>query len=1113
LIRIKILGGFKMIEASTPERGNQERLCRLYVFLLSKTDLGDDMLPNESLVAYQWGLENYRVFVRKVLRAVYPNQYSNSSDSVEDVLAPSIELHKLTSILDSIQKYQSGERDKYRKRKKQLSSTSRLTKQDKLMAINLYSELSEWERNTLGLPMDEEGKLVAQLLNRLQCPTVNASTDLLKQLYGDAIESHLSVTGTETSKESSEETSIDDEIRHTIKRMLLDQYYFSNEDSLNRETKRYHDIVNRELYRIICQSGLQQLIEIPGSKVTLMNVIKGLSDEIVSRLVCSIVENEMLTRKFPIFIKWIDVERVRPLPLRIYREEVPDGLLSEALIDPTDGVGITGLENQMAYKVTVYFRIREIDALDSDHKPQDFNSRFLEFSEEITGVGSPISLATVAINRVLLWDVPCLREKNIFPVAKQILLHNKVLQSNPHKAVWCHTVVQLHTCQAMELAIQQKNKADDFDIFLAQSHGDFCGFDVLEVIAKSGVHARLRAIQQLGIDPILYLKELRNKVEESQIIKKAKSYVKFYPFSFWAMEGTLEEELFKRQENILEKDSQENKQHFYRTKIKINEDKIKFEDTEPNKEWSLLAYNAHLALAEVLLMEGKQEAAKCYLDAVQNHVERNQYILTDLMKARYHYLMARYHFLYDLEDPAQRHSGRSNAILVMRQEIDKARECLKHRIEMCEVIGELSQSNIHPFFSLLGKINFLEARLYLGFCSYLNVPYPENIKQVLIRLQTARVCAARDGSADEYAYYSAFQSWVYSMFLYSDEDKLMESLDLDSEKCHDWSKRLIRHAIICYGDTGNKSYETIKMHAGDSDPIPYGKIKIPKVPFIQEYSKETPRDNTSNTMNNDDFMQLPYFSLFEFEVTKSRFSPRTEVLLFGTNSSILLFALGMQKLSSLKEDNKNISEDLIHVFQYLLAAYATAKDGGHNSPNSKGENRLIERSKDTLEGEHEILKIRKLYLLRIGYIVPSTILALCLCSISRLIYSHHRYAQSCDIEDRNRLNNEISEFQRIRDELLEDLHEGSEAGGSHALEGTNQKRFNGYIKSHLARVKKYYENVVRDLKLMEVPENTTDTSEYSLRWKSPENHHLKWRNKLMKNLLRLIVGVEPDMIK
>jgi hypothetical protein len=1100
-----------MTELNAAERGVQERLNHLYTYLLSKTDLGDDgSQPNESFVSYQWGMENYRVFVRKVLRAILSDRYNDAPQA----LAPNIELLTLVEILDSIQKYHSGERDKYSKRQKRILRSPRITQQDKLTALKLYSELSEWERNTLELPMDEKSKLTAQLLACLQSPTIDTSTTLLKKLYSEAIENNLSVS---SQSNENNDRDIDAEIRMTIEKLLKNYHNFSNED-LKSEVDRHKEKVTRELYRITFQSGLQLLTEIPDSNIQLTDIVNGLSDELVSRLVCSIVENELLTQEFPVFIKWIDVKRVRPMPLRIYRKEVPDGLLSSSLVNPSDGVGISGLESQTAYKVTVYFKMADKNSENQENS----ENKVLEFSEEITGIGSPVSLATVAINRILLWDIPCLREKDIFPTAKQVLVHEKVLEDNPHKAVWCHTVVQLHTHKAIEAFIESKNIGHGLDIFNEQSYGDYCGFDVLEVILKSGFHARLRAVKKLGVNPERYLKDLKRKVLESMTLKKAKSHLRFYPFSFWAMEGILEQDLFQR-----------DGKYVYRKK---NESTL-FDFTEAegyeNKNWSLFAYDAHLTLAETLLTEGKQEAAKCYLKDIQIHITRDEpkCIFSDLMKARYHYLMARYHYLYDLINTDRVHSGRSTAILALRKELEEAKLCLQHRVRMCEAIEELSQSNNHPYFSLLGKINFLEARLCLGFCSYLNISYPENIKQVLMHLQTARICAARDGSADEYAYYSAFQSWIYSMLAYSEETKFMKSLDLNKDECINWSNRLIHHAIICYGNTGTKIYDQIKFHAGDAKSKQFGNIEIPKPPFIQEhpntfdgreikFSQRVRRIIKRNRKEKDKVIHIPYFSLFEYpernhisdegpEIIRFSSNPSTEVVLFGTQSSILLFSSGMNKLCIL-EDGDDLEENLELIFQFLLAAYATAKDGAHGSKdNPKKLKRLCDSDIAKL---YPIAQIIGLYLHRIGYVVPLSALAIYSCGIIKLIYKHCLYS-TADNENRASIKKEIKNFLKLKKDLIDDIHEETECDEhSLTLSGTSQKRFNGYMDSHLTRVKEFYEKVIDDLKLTDEQCAIDKEPEYLSRWQDPQNHCLKWRDKLMKNLLRLIVGIGPDIM-
>jgi hypothetical protein len=1100
------------------ESGEQERLKRLYKFLLLKIDLGirdsEKSQPNESFVGYQLGLENYRVFVRKILRAALPEYYEKSIPSGEEGnLAPSIELSKLVEILDSIDQYSSGIRDKYSKKQKSEKLPTKFTTQDKITALKLYSELSKEERDRLKLPMDENAKLLAQLIDRLNSPTIYQSKNLLKKLYKHTVENGFMISEPES---RSGVDKLQEIIIKSVMKLLRVYYQDSplEEKELEKEAIRYEGKVMREMYRILIQSGLQQLSEIIDPSIELAAVVKKLPDEIVSKLICSIVENEMLTQDFPVFIKWIDFKRVRPLPLRIRKTNLPDGLLSDKLVDDSDDIGISGFENQTAHSVTVHFKMKNMGSRNSNGETQDFRNEYFEFSEEITGIGSPVSLATVAINRVLLWDIECLREIDIFPTAKQVLVHNTILDDSPHSAVWCHTLIQLHTRKSIEHIVNQSNinenseSCDSLDLFNSQSHGDFCAFDVLEAITKSGLHARLRAIKNLGVKPKEYLEGLQYKVIESIVVRRAKSRLKFYPFSFWAMQGELEKDLFAKNGELI-----------YRVRQDHDElNSAGFEEKDNNKSWSLFAYDAHLTLAETLLNEGKQSTARQYLKQIQLHVNRTEprCILTDLMKARYHYLMARYLYLYDLKEGDGTYKDRSSAILAMRKELDEAKKYMQHRVKMCEVIGELSQSNNHPFFSLLGKINFLQARLNLGFCSYLNISYPENLKKVLMFLQAARICAARDGSADEYSCYSAFQSWAYSMIAYSGEVELLQSLDLDKSKCLEWSKELIDHATICYDETGRKSYEQVKFHAGDTEPSEYGDVKIERPPFIREFPnahKEFSADE------NPDILHIPYFnSVFEQKPKKIPTYGSPDALVFGTNSSALFLAYGMQKLSQIESTKVvNLREELDKIFQHLLAAYVTAKDGGRTDKNEEGI-KIVERNFNVIDlhNPYPISRIRGLYLHRIGYIVPLSAVALYLCGILKMMHYHYLYANGGATLDT--IIGEIEDFTKMKAVFLDDIHEKTDAENSFNLQKTSQGRFNGYIETHLAGVIEYYRTVVEELQLTTRPvekpdhEDKLKNAEYMSRWKNSIDDCLTWRDKLMKNLLRLIVGIGTELI-
>jgi hypothetical protein len=930
-------------EAAAKNSDNQERLRRLYIYLLSKTDLGLDpstparlarlvqgdtkpevdeiqgdeqgkVQPNEMLVAYQWGCD--RIFVRRMLRFALPQYYPQKD---ERTFAPGIELSRLVTILNSLDRYKSDKREKYlpktgrRKAKKNILQ-SRLTSQEKLKAIRLYNELSKEERKLLSLENTIKERLLIQLVERLQDSTTNISESKVKELYKFTFE----IRRTNVESGVSDTTTEKEKIAALVEDILKEKYYFlpySNDSEFLKETiEKISGRVEQELARIRFQLGGEQ-------KRRFLDYTDPdqLSWDIIEQLTQSMVNSQAIERDSSINIKYIEVERIRPLPLRTFQEQSnsSDGLLDPSLIAQdadrdNNIIEIKALAQQICYRARIYFQI----AIEGEKKP-------IDFYEEATGVSSPISLVVSMIDKILLSGIPCLKEHNIFPTARNILYKSSAVNDNYNSLAWTHSVVQLCNEKTIREIVKTSDKHIDtgnYDLLDFSSEfavGDFCAFDILESITKSALRARLNAISALeNIDLQRYFRELETKINETKAFRLAKEKLKGYPFSVWAMRGILQEGLFKYYD------------YAYNT----------ISDTPKKNTWSSVMYDGILILAEVFLIEGKQEAAKLQL----NEIEKRSDGLSNLQHAKHQYLAAYYHFLYDLQNK-NLHQDRHKAVRAAEESLARAEKHLKIHIQSYQVIDCISQTNIHPFFEIVGKIYLLKARLNLGFSSYLRSSkeqYSDNLKQVLVYLQQARIAAARDGNPDDYAYYSSFQSWIYSMLSCSDE--FLNKLSLTSKSCQDWSKRLLEHAKLCYSKTGEASYNSIKLNAGQSSNVAYEcgefnirneafEIEIEPMKFIQEH--EGIRDVENEKQIKDSKVQ-DIFCMSEL-TTKTDYESPNRIYLFGTQSALILLSEGIQKLSKITLDHNGDTEEektdrdqnAKSAMRSFMAAWAIAEDG------------------------------------------------------------------------------------------------------------------------------------------------------------------------------------------
>lgn len=911
---------------------DQERDKAVYRYLLQLTDLDlseKSAKPNESSIAKQWGMEDNRIFVRRVLRSVLHEEYYPHD---KNQTVPGLTLGKLVSILSALQKYWLGKRSALSEKR----VPRILSRADKLKALRLFLQLSAEERDALDLTVHPGEALLQQLNEIATDPVKGLGREDVSQLYKTFLRQHQLNSAIElNSNQNLTEKQIEDLIRGIVSQLIAQNFEGLEE---GRKTSKVNDLVEkvqREISRIELQSGIKQAESLLGKAHDVFN-LGYLTPNFIQRLTRSVVENEIITDELPIYLKYLDVERVRPLPLYVRKENEKIGLLNQSLLDDSESEdNIAGLERQVAYRVRLYFYLK----LPEDYQKrfhdtlvsEDFTPRRLNFSEEIIGIGSPLSHSISAINRVLLWDIPVLKNKDYSAIADEVLNNDEVVGGTNHSPVWSHSVVRLHKNKDIANAIRMNQPCNEVAEVQEVAYGEFCGFDLMEVAAKAALHARLKLIKQTGVDLKQYLKELCHRIEELNALKQATQCLNFYPFSLRAMEGKIEETIFNNHYRIRQKD-------------------FKFEETKPGERWSVVAFDAHLEIAEANLKEGLYRVAKQYLDAIAPYFqEQNRDLLGDLIFAKYHLCRFRYYYLTDLDDPDCPYPDRQKAIRDAEAELEKAEDCLKNRLRKYENLNELPQSNFHPHCYILSRIYAHRAKLHIFFSAYTRPLDRWNTLLEPVRLlEKARIYAAQNGDPVHYAQWSAYQSWCYLMVAYLSSQFQPVPQEFARSECIDWADRLIKHALICYSSNGKICYQQIKDNGGrvtehcysqslepdspnelsavntqilspDKYYEPYGKTLVQVVPLIQEGKQNNKQEyDPSNHVINLDISLLK-------EIGKDDGDSK---FLFGMHSSIILFAMGMLEICQEQENGEMLTiairEKALRMFTYC---WAIASDG------------------------------------------------------------------------------------------------------------------------------------------------------------------------------------------
>jgi hypothetical protein len=1064
-------------ERENSEIKDRERAKSLYLYLLRcLTDMGigetsEEKRPNEYKISKQWGQN--RIFVRRVLRSVMPEKYSPDDD---EKTIPKLTLDKLVEILLSIEEY----RKKLPKTDDNMPQA--LTREEKLMALRKFSQLSLEEQKSLKLSTQSEELLLQKLMDEIVDPVKGLNRQHILSFFRDArtlyknlkqAEVITEYTKMSNSPQLAQENRTELDPEKKIEKLIRDNITIILKNNTGQESEKLEPSkieeltrkIKREISRIKYQSGLTQS-EYVNSQYNLNqhngeNEIDYFYPLFIHKLTISIVENEIINQDFPIYLKYFEIEKVPPLPLFWVSEKSGEDYQSKALLNSKllkNKENIQALEQLITYKVKVYFSVK---------LPENYSWRFgkeeskkysqfsddkngktdLIFCEVVQGIGSPITHIIAAINRLLFDGIPLLQ--NYFPVAREVYIKDDLIGQNPNSPVLTHAVVSLCKKEDIENAIKENKKYDEVTNCQDFFHGEYYGFDLVEVSVKAALYARLRAIKNLGINPQEYLQQLCHLLEERNALKKAVSYVEFYPFSLKAMEGTLNETIFKDSPN----NSQKNQKYPHKYRKETN---YKFEEVDHGEKWSIVAYEAHLKITHAYLREGLYRIAKNHLDILKTHIDKKY--LSDILLVKYYLAQFRYYYMTDLGDQEYYEiTDRTSAVSKAEESLAEAEKILINYQRTCNIIGQTSQTNFHPFLNLISRFYLHHAKLYIFLPRYPQKRiYGDLLKdkwttlgEAMCSLEEARMGAARDGSIGHYSYWSAYQAWCYLMTGYLDKK---EDLFTKNE-CIKWAEKLVEEAKSSYSYIGKICYQQIKQNAGKTienleEPNKtreingkyyelYGDVKIEFMPFIHE--------TTKTDLLNEDQPKIPKILDIDLSILKkeNEFPSR---YLFGIHSSIILFSMGMLKLCKKDDfaekcikDQKKCIEDAKKMFIFCSAI---AEEGGNE------DDKVITR--DLLDTEKENIKLDFDSPIKILYPHRLTQFA----DLGK-IFAATCYAILNYQEDECKYN---KLYEKLEEGLLKQLGKNPKSRDSRS-KILEQTKFNGHLETHIRDIKQYFKEL------------------------------------------------------
>lgn len=946
---------------------DETRYRKVYKELFHLSGIREGDTISEAEIVRIWGQRKNRAFVRRVLINIYPDRFQ--SKAAQGASLPALSLNRLVDILTAINDYWLSEHTASSTKADERLIPPFIGVEEKAKAIKNYSELSRAEKESLGLATDFESYIADNL-------------DKPKMLLPQATH-YQSIEGTSKYHSDNDGRKVINAkyIETLIERVAQKElpFPFSGKAEVIEKIKKE---VSNEIKVIELQSGLQSVVHARSlleeneyslfDKSIVQKWEKTLPDEVIEQITRFYIANVKVIEDLPIHFKFIEVDRVSTSPLFVRSTDRPTGLLNPDIWDDKDVISeeanefIDAFDERFVYRVRVHFCIklnpskvthkRLIEVYGSDLDTNQKNE--LHFFEEVSGASSIISLVRKALNRALLWDLPVLKE--YFPIAQEVYVdpEGKLYGNDTLSTVWSTSRVRIVQLKDVEYLLSigedrsNAKKISDFRSYIEGSNicqGDHVCFDMVEAISASGFHARLKLIQEMGIDCNNYLSQICERVIALKNSIKGKNYLWSYPFSLKVMENYLKKTLL---EGYLTSSNE-------RREFREN-------DVRP---WSNLAYDAHLSITQAYLEEGLTEVADHMLHEIEPHIP----YLSHLNHSTYLINKARHTFLSVGE-------GREHAISKCDSLLASAGEELKKRSMKFYRIGEFSQANLSPSFSHWARIYALRARISFYFPLFVRESTNDLTSSIRL-LEKSRISAARDGNAYYYAKVTLYQSWCYLMQAYIGKRQEKTS---SAKDCIEWARRLIDHALICYSKTSETAYQDylkdVLSYKSSSDEEAhkqeriekFGGVSIPSPPLIHlVFNMEDSEADKGKSSKNKQIIDIDSF-LVKIQCE----SARKVVDLFGQHSAIYFFSRGMLKLCDDRPNrsDEEFTKDIRAAHKLFTCCWAVSEGGAvakKMTQSSTGEKcQQVGRTFEQLPSDdYNVSRIRGLYLHRISELV------------------------------------------------------------------------------------------------------------------------------------------------
>lgn len=585
----------------------------------------------------------------------------------------------------------------------------------------------------------------------------------------------------------------------------------------------------REVRRLLARSGNQQSPVTNSTVVVDAYVQHYLQRAFVKSLARAIVTNERLTDQFPVYLKYITIKPVGPLP---FADKTFDNLDNNRPYPPVMNLSLREIEqlklksrselpgpgdyelvSQESNRVAADFYIK----LPEDYQPAvprvferiasdktNGPPQRIDFSLESTGIGGALSHVIKVINRALLTDIPCLSD--YFTIAHDVTSTQSIIRENVASPVWAHSLVKLCRKETVGHAIQKPltlplPSYETYAFADPIGSADYCGFDFLSAQAQAALQARLQAIRNTGIMHDNYLTDLCQQTEYLLALQDAWAHLRGYPFSCLAMIGRIHEEILS---TPTAPDATADPAD---TEIKIGRPD-RFLLCPLTKSDRYIYFDAYLSITEALLDEGAYRNAYNYLacmTVLEQFIEQetaiasseeasNQTyeIFSGALLVRYLLCWANYFYLFDtrIEEETSDYRPPMRSVDVSQTELirsawrylELARNHIERRLRKYVVINEVSQGTFHPHYNLLARMEFLRAKLLMFFPgsvpderAYLPTDQTWTRGRTSVSAhwgriylaEKARLYAAADGNGELYTCCAAMQCWMYLVMAFA----------------------------------------------------------------------------------------------------------------------------------------------------------------------------------------------------------------------------------------------------------------------------------------------------------------------------------------------------------